>query len=254
MEREVYNKMYLYEDVHWWFVARRLILQKILDHFYSREKGRILEVGCGSGGNLHMLSSYGDVFAMELDDEAKNIANCRNICNVKKGSLPDNIPFDEGFDLICMLDVLEHIDNDYAALQSIEKKLNENGMLIITVPAYKFLWSAHDMVCHHKRRYSKKELTDIVNKVGLSIEYVTYFNTFLFLPISIVRFLNNFIRRGNRSDINLPPNTINGMLKKIFSSERKFLPYISFPFGVSLLLVAMKNNRSNTHLTFLHAS
>ena len=126
MKRESYNEMFANEDAHWWFVARRLILKKILDQYYRDKKpGKLLEAGCGSGGNLQMLNTYGNIFAMELNDEARSMANSRNICNVKKGMLPNEVPFDDGFDLICMLDVLEHIDNDLGALQSLKKKLNQ---------------------------------------------------------------------------------------------------------------------------------
>jgi len=177
---------------------------------------------------------------MELDDEARSMANSRNVCNVKKGKLPNDIPFDNGFDLICMLDVLEHIDDDLATLQSVRDKLNQKGIFLITVPAYKFLWSAHDVVSHHKRRYIRKQLTDLVSKSGLIVKYTTYFNTFLFPVIVIVRTLNNIFGMNSGSDVNLPSNPVNNLLTKIFFSERALLPTISFPFGVSILLIAEK--------------
>lgn len=242
MERESYNKMHLNEEAHWWFIARRLILKKILDRYYRNKKPKkVLEVGCGSGGNLTMLKEYGEIFAMELDDDARNIANNRNICNVKKGRLPEDIPFNDGFDLICMLDVLEHIDDDLAALSSVKEKLNQQGKLLITVPAYKFLWSAHDVACHHKRRYTRKQLINLVLKSGLKVQYTSYFNTILFPVIAAVRILNNIFGGSGSSaknDVNLPPTFVNKFLRIIFSAERLILPAMFFPFGVSVLIIA----------------
>jgi SAM-dependent methyltransferase len=242
MEREFYNEMYVNEDVHWWHVARRLILQKVLDQsFQDKKPDRILEVGCGSGGNLQMLKEYGSIFAMELDDEARSMANKRNICNVKKGELPNNIPFENGFDLICMLDVLEHIDDDLAALQTLRSKLNQKGKIFITVPAYKFLWSDHDVASHHKRRYVKKQITNLVSKSGLKVKYSTYFNTFLFPVIASIRTIDSIFNKSSTSNVNLPSKFLNNLLIKIFSSEKVLLPKMSFPFGVSILLIAEKN-------------
>lgn len=239
MERESYNDMYIHEDVHWWFTARRSILQKVLSqHCRYNNPQNILEVGCGSGGNLQMLKAYGDLFAMELDDNTREIANRKNICNVKKGVLPNDIPFDESFDLICIFDVLEHINDDLETLKSLRKKLNRKGTLIITVPAYMFLWSAHDEANHHKRRYTKKQLIDIVSESGLSVIYTSYFNTILFPIIATVRIINNIINKKAGSDINLPPKAVNNLLKRIFSIEKALLPKISFPFGVSIILIA----------------
>ena len=241
MEQESYNEMHDNEDTHWWFVARRLILKKVLDQYFRDKKlGKVLELGCGSGGNIGMLQTYGNMFAMELDDGARKMANSRNICNVKKGKLPNDIPFDDNFDLICMLDVLEHIDDDLATLQSVRDKLNPKGTLLITVPAYKFLWSNHDVVSHHKRRYTKKHLIDIVSKSGLNIQYSTYFNTFLFPVIAAVRIMNKILGKNSGSDVKMSSSFVNSLLKKIFSSEQAFLPTTSFPFGVSILLIAEK--------------
>lgn len=241
MERETYDGMYANEDIHWWFVARRSILQKVLDRYFRNHKPeKVLEIGCGSGGNLQMLDAYGNLFAMELDDEARSMANARNVCNVKKGELPDDIPFDDGFDLICMLDVIEHIDDDLSTLLSVRDKLNQKGTLLITVPAYKFLWNAHDVANHHKRRYTKKQLVDIVSKSGLNIKYSTYFNTILFPLIVAARVMSNVLGKNSGSDVNIPSKFANSLLKTVFSSERALLPAISFPFGVSILLIAEK--------------
>ena len=239
MEREAYIEMYASENSHWWFVARRLVLQKIIGHYFADNKqAKVLEVGCGSGGNLRMLSTFGKIFAMELDDEARSMANNKNLCHVKKGKLPNDLPFDESFDLICILDVLEHIDDDLGALKALKNKLNNNANLLITVPAYRFLWSAHDVSNHHKRRYSKQQLMDVVTKSGLKINYITFFNSFLFPVVALVRIVNNIIGKTTGSDVSMPPKLVNNVLKSVFASERLLLPIVSFPFGVSILVIA----------------
>jgi len=240
MEPEFYEEIYAAEDRYWWFVARRSILKKILDRCYHRQStGSVLEVGCGSGGNLKLLEAYGRLSAMELDDKARALAASKNICPVRPGRLPDDIPYDETFDLICMLDVLEHIDDDIAALRAVKERLDENGTLLLTVPAYRFLWGPHDVVNHHKRRYTIKELTKVSTKAGLKVKYASYFNSFLFPVIMVSRMLDN-IRHKDGSELRLPPNLVNRFLTTIFAGERLFLPELSFPFGVSIVLVAGK--------------
>jgi SAM-dependent methyltransferase len=240
MEPEFYEEIYAAEDHYWWFVARRSILKKILDQCYQRqESGRVLEVGCGSGGNLSLLEAYGRLSAMELDDGARTLAASRNICPVRPGRLPDEIPYDYSFDLICMLDVLEHIDDDLAALRTVVKQLNGNGTLLLTVPAYRFLWGPHDVVNHHKRRYTIKGLTKVSAEAGLKVRYVSYFNTFLFPVIAASRILDN-IRQRDSSGLKLPPEPVNRFLTVVFAGERLFLPKLSFPFGISIVLVAGK--------------
>lgn len=239
--------MFRNEDHHWWFVARRRIVQKVLDSYLpDAEKRRILEVGCGSGGNLELLSTYGTLYAMELDDYARELANTRGACLVEKGSMPDNIPFLETFDLICMLDVLEHIEDDVKALREIGNKLNPSGKLLLTVPAFEFLWSAHDVALAHKRRYGKKQLIELLGTAGFKTVYSTYFNSFLFPVIAATRFFNHVMGTKDGTDVKMPSCAVNALLTKMLSSEKLFMPGMSLPVGVSLLFVAEKINKGPT--------
>ena len=243
MKQEAYTEMYCVEDEHWWFVTRRMIIKRILDTLLNYSiTPDILEVGCGTGGNLELLSSYGVIHAIEVDDVARDLANKRNICSVKPGSLPKDIPFTKAFNLICMLDVLEHIDDDLAAIKAIAGKLKKNGKILITVPAYMFMWSSHDVALHHKRRYTKKQLTGVVQSAGLEIIYSTYFNTYLFPLIVLVRILKNLFGKKDGTDVTMPSKLMNNLLKKIFYSERLFIPRMSLPFGISILMMAEKRN------------
>ncbi len=240
MRKKFYNTYFKHEDQHWWFLSRRCIIKKIIDcYFYKNniKNKKILEVGTCSGGNLEMLSQYGNLFAMEMDKDACKIAQDRGLCDVKQGKLPDQFPFDKQFDVICMFDVLEHIEDDLATLHCLKDKLSSRGKLIITVPAYQWLWSQHDVISHHYRRYSKKTLTHVLNQAGFKINYITYFNTFLFPLIAGIRLINNCLGIKEDSDMEMPSKGVNHILKTIFASERFFLPKTSFPFGVSLLVV-----------------
>lgn len=244
MKQDAYYEMYKNENTQWWWVSQRKILRKVLNRYISNETKNVLEVGCGTGGNLLMLKEYGDLSAMEPNDDARRLSNSRNICHVKKGVLPNNIPFDECFDLICLLGVLEHVDEDLETLKSIKNKLKQKGVLLITVPAYKFLWGFHDVVVHHKRRYTKKELTELLSKSGLKIKYITYYNTFLFPIIAIIKILKNILGIKKDNESSKPWFPINFLLTKIFSSEKLIIPTLSFPFGVHFLIVA-----TNTEMT-----
>ncbi len=241
MDKAAYVEMYLNEDSHWWFVARRMIIRKILSNYLPvKRERRILEVGCGTGGNLEFLSTYGNVYAIEPDDEAIAMAGKRGLCHVVKGSFPDDIPFEGGFDLICMLDVLEHMDDDLGALESVGKKLSPGGKVLITVPSCKFLWSEHDVALHHKRRYGKKQLMRLLEISGFRIIYHTYFNTLLFPVVAAVRSLKKNYGKECGTDVGMPSKPLNILLTAIFSSERFLMPRISLPFGTSILLLAEK--------------
>jgi SAM-dependent methyltransferase len=229
------------ETSHWWYVARRKILVKVLHSLKLENERDILEIGCGSGGNLELLSMYGNVFAMEMDDGARERAEKRQIGIIRKGSVPDFNPFEnKRFDLIAMLDVLEHIEDDQTVLLSLHNILRRNGKLLITVPAFPFLWSKLDEVNLHKRRYVRSTLIRLVHHAGFAVGYSTYFNALLFPFIIMIRLMNRAIARQNMIDGEEITGRINTFLSRIFSLEIFLIPRFSLPFGVSLLIIAQK--------------
>jgi len=241
MQPQVYKQMYQNEDTHWWYVARRKIVTRVIDKYVSKsENNRVLEVGCGSGGNLAFLSQYGKLYAVEQEETARIAANGRQICQVSPGSLPDQLPNYEPFDLICALDVLEHIEDDKECIQTLEQKLKPGGILLITVPAYQFLWSGHDVVNNHKRRYTKGGLLKLFNGTNLTIEYAGYFNTILFPGILLARFVKNLFAHEEEFDIKPSHPVTNRCLLTIFSTEQWLIPAISLPFGISVMAVVKK--------------
>jgi hypothetical protein len=140
-----------------------------------------------------------------------------------------------------MLDILEYVDNDAASIKTVHRLLKHNGTVIITVPAYMHLWSNHDIVLEHKRRYTKEVILSLFNKEEWQIEKVSYFNTILYLPILFVRLLNKTFRPNRmETDGGTPSTLINGIFTIIMKIERKWLRHHQFWFGVSLLLIAKK--------------
>lgn len=245
MEQSIYWKMGRLEQEHWWFASRRSIIETIV---YSRLKSigshsKILDAGCGTGGNLDLLCSLScDVTGLEMEPNAAEIARSKSGKAVYIGSLPDQVPFvDDSFDLIVLLDVLEHIEDDRGALASLTAKLKPGGHLLITVPAFSFLWSNHDESHHHKRRYRLQELCGKMRQCNLDPKYASYFNTWLFPLIALVRIMQMRFGISQRSDdLSMPSKFLNKLLLYIMSSEKHILKRGKLPFGVSIMAIGQK--------------
>ena len=160
MDRAAYAGMNAIEGRHWWFVARRAIIDTLIRRTIKPRFGaRVLEAGCGTGGNLALLSRFGRLSAFEFDAEARGLANAKQICRVVPGALPDGLDAaDAPYDLVALMDVLEHIDDDVRSLRALGALLSDDGSILLTVPAVPLLWSHHDVLHHHKRRYSRRSL------------------------------------------------------------------------------------------------
>lgn len=239
MEADVYQRMAQQEDGHWWFLGRRRLLRCLLEHFAPPHRPlRILEAGCGTGGNLALLSEFGDVSAFELDPMARERAVARGF-PVQAGRLPGELPFaGERFDLIVLFDVLEHIEEDQAALAALRPLLKPGGRLILTVPAFSFLWTRHDVRHHHFRRYSRGQLADRLQSAGLTLHRISYYNCWLFLPIAVIRLGKRVLRSSRSDEEGRPPRWLNRFLEEVLASERFLLVRPGLPFGISLWAVA----------------
>ena len=237
MEECIYPEMAVLEDKHWWFAARRKILDKIISTLPLPADAQILEAGCGSGGNLSMLARHGQVYGMETNAQALEFATTKGMAQIAAGHLPEQIPFrNQTFDLIAMLDVMEHLEDDAAALRALRARLKPGGWMLITVPAYPFLWSRHDELHHHKRRYVANNLRAVLDDTGYKIHYLSYFNTWLFPVVAAARLAG--IGGENTGDLAMPNKYINTLLTQIFASERLLLGRVALPFGVSLIALA----------------
>jgi SAM-dependent methyltransferase len=240
MHPSAYIEMAQTESRHWWFVGRRTIVESVIKRLKLPANAKILEIGSGTGGNLNMLSQYGELSAVEMDATARSIAlrNAADQVDIRQAVFPAEMPFrDTKFDLICLFDVLEHIDRDTEALIALKGLLAEGGRVLITVPAYGWLWSVHDEFLHHKRRYSRTELCRKVGVAGLRTTEITHFNSFLLPLAAVVRLKDKLLASRSSSGNSIPWKPINYLLKFLFSSERHILGRARLPFGVSLLAV-----------------
>ncbi len=231
------------EDRHWWFQGRRRIVAALLGALKLPDNAKLLDLGCGTGGNLEMLSGFGAVTGIELDANAAELARQRGSVSVLPGRLPDNLPVgEEGFNCVTMLDVLEHIEQDAKSLCTVHRVLAPGGYLLLTVPAFGFLWGPHDEVHHHQRRYRAKALRSLLQDAGFRVSQLSYYNTWLFPPVALVRLLRKALPVGDAGvEVTLPPPWMNRMLEALFASERHILKHARFPFGISLLAVAQKD-------------
>ena len=245
MDPDAYAEMNSLQNEHWWYVSRRRIISRMISELKLRQNTSILEVGCGTGGNLEMLSHYGKVKGVEKNTTALEIARqnagsriFQNV-EIESGALPDNLPYGaETFDLICLFDVLEHIEADFEALVALKDRLNYEGRIVLTVPAYQFLFGKHDRTLRHKRRYNKSTLLKIHQKGGLHIDYINHFN-FLLAPLIIFfRLYQKYFSKGGNSKAAMPNRILNSLLKRIMCLELFLVPFIFLPFGISIICIS----------------
>lgn len=244
MDKQAYLQMAEEEDTHWWYLGRRAILRDLLKRYAPEISGRkmcLLDAGCGSGGNLPLLSEFGDTYGFERDETARSHAQHRNIGVVEGGEFPNAIPFlDTQFDVIICCDVLEHLAEPAAALQSLNARLAPEGAIIITVPCYRWMWSRHDEFHHHLRRYTRNQLQQLLLENGFNVHFISYFNFWLFPLAILARLIDKFFPPHSKPlGSNTPHKILNQILYRIFSSERFILG--KAPFGLSLIAIAGKN-------------
>jgi SAM-dependent methyltransferase len=239
MERVVYQQMAELDDRHWWYRARRRILAELIRRQAHLPSGaQILEIGCGTGHNLAMLGEFGHVDALELDDEARALSEKRLGRKIMRSPLPElsEVP-DRHYDFIGAFDVIEHIDDDAAAVDAIATKLKPGGRFMIAVPAHGWMWTAHDVVNHHKRRYSKRALKALIESSPMRLDKIGYFNSLLF-PLAVAERVVSKLRGRDSADVKLPPAPLNAALEAVFAAERYVVGRLPLPPGLSLFAIA----------------
>ncbi len=239
MDRIVYDRMAAHDSTHWWYRARRDILADYLTRYAALPAdARILEIGCGTGHNLPMLARFGEVEAIEIDPAARTIAGERLGRAIGDAPLPE-LPGIErsAYDLIAVLDVVEHIEDDVAALRAMRDCLKPGGKILIAVPAHQWMWSAHDTVNHHHRRYSKQSLRTAIAAAGLRPRKLTYFNSLLFPLAAAARVAGRLSGRDD-SDDSPPAKPLNALFETIFRLERYAVGRLPMTPGVSIVTLA----------------
>ena len=243
MQQHTYSIMYEVEETHWWFVGRRRILKEIIAQIVSKfpaTKPRILDVGCGTGANLEMLSEFGEAEGVELSDDALEFCRARGLTSVRQGEA-EQLPYDDqSFDLVTALDLVEHLDDDVQGLREMGRVLRPDGRLLIFVPAFEFLWGVQDDISNHRRRYTRPGITDVLHEAGFELERATYANITFFFPILIGRLLMKITGFRPASENNLTLGSLNGVLGGLFGAEAPVLRHLNFPFGVSIICIAKR--------------
>ena len=235
-----YVAVHMEEDrSHWWFRGRLAVLLATLRRALPARPVRLLELGCGSGNVLAALSEFGEAVGMDAHDDLTAAARAAGL-DVRVGHLPDNLGVPPGWaEVVLLLDVIEHVDDDVATLSAARAGVAEGGLLVVTVPAYRWLWSGHDEVLGHRRRYTARELRTAVERAGFRVVRVSYFNTLLFPFLVVVRGWKRL--RGDRGhDLHRPATPLNWLLERIFALERHLVPRLALPFGASLVLIGRR--------------
>ena len=244
MEDQVYRQLYEVENEHWWYAARKEILLRYLDvRLPLPPAARLLDVGCGTGAILESFSHRYEAFGTDTAPQAIAFCRERGLTRLYCGTL-DSYPPSEPFDLITMLDMVEHVEDDEGLLRAGRRLLNEGGHVLIAVPAFPSLWSRLDEILHHKRRYTRGSLRRVVEHAGFTVEHLTFFNCFLFPLAWVKRVAARATGTGKAHDLDIPPRPLNATLREIFRVERRILTRSSLPIGLSLLCLARKGERA----------
>jgi len=243
MMEHTYPILYRVEQSHWWYIGRRRIIAGFVEEIcrgVTDRRPRILDVGCGTGANLLLLSKYGDAEGVDVSEDALAFCRERGLNHLKLGAGED-LPYDDNtFDLVTAFDVVEHMDDDLAGLSEMYRVLRPGGHALLFVPTFMFLWGLQDEVSNHRRRYRLPELRRVLEQAGFQIERSTYANITFFAPIWLVRKVMRLtgIKTDTENSINVP--ALNGIFGSLFGAESTILRYINLPFGVSGLCVAKK--------------
>ena len=226
-------------DRHWWYRGRRRIVRAVLSRLDLPDGAEILDAGCGAGSTMDDLARYGNVHGVELNPLGVKAARDRGHDDVRQARV-EELPYEDNyFDAVTCLDVIEHTPDDVRSLEELLRVTRPGGAAIVTVPAYPRLWSNHDVVNEHYRRYTRRSLRRAGWRAGWGLEYDSHFNGIYLLPAAMVR----LVMRGDpeaerRSELALTPRSLDRLLEWPLRMEAAYLRTGgSLPAGLSLLAV-----------------
>jgi SAM-dependent methyltransferase len=241
MHELAYHDLHALEANHWWYRGMRAIYEQLLRRHVHTETASVLDIGCGSGGNLPVLAPYGSVFGLDVASMALELWH-EPAAGLVQGSAVALPVADACFDLVALLALVEHVIDDVGVLQEAARVCRPAGVVLVNVPAYRFLWTDHDAANRHVRRYRARELKQKASAAGLNVVKMSYANTFLF-PIAfatrlVQRMHQRVSRKGTaRVDMFPMPEPLNSWLASLLSLEGQIMNWISLPFGVSIVAV-----------------
>lgn len=248
MDKNFEEKYHRYEQDYWWFVARRDFIRRLLASYGTAKDASILEVGCSGGPLLASLREFGYACLTGIDISKVGIERCgeKGIRDVYVMNGAKTTFADDSFDLVIASDILEHIEDDAAGLKEWRRILKPNGTIIVFVPAFQFLWSGHDVVNKHFRRYTRPRMRDLMREAGFTVKRSSYWNVTAFLPALLVRAVQN-LRSKKPAEADQMygfNNIINGIFVGILKAENRILSVANAPFGVSVFTVGVKADNS----------
>lgn len=247
--KEAFEALYKIEDKHFWFAVRQEIIKIVINKNIKQKKNHsFLEIGCGTGITLLLLEKLGFLITgLDIHREGLRLARkrtdarllCASIYKLKEKNKYENIG---------LFDVIEHVNNDSLFLGTCQNMLKKGGRIVVTVPADMRLWSRMDEASGHKKRYTKHELIGLLQKSGFKVEYISYFNFLLYIPLFLFRRLSDEQMKKETQhrllieELRLPPFLINFILKWLLLIEAQLLRVTSIPFGTSLIVVGSKKD------------
>lgn len=249
MDPIAYQQTIAVENDHWWYCGRRLIVDTTIQRLDLPPAPQILDAGCGSGRNMVELARLGTAFGAEMDPSSAEIATSRNVGEIVQCGV-EAMPFEsEKFDLITCLDVIEHVKVDSEAFRELLRVAKPGGFLVVTVPAYKWLWSHHDVVNQHYRRYTHARLKSAALTEGWECVRTGYFNSIM-LPLAAIVRLSEHVRPKNPDqglDLDLPPKLANRLLELPLKIENFLIRRgVRLPVGVSVIAVFQRPETATT--------
>jgi len=243
MQSHHYPILYQVEDTHWWYVGRRRIIRSLVEKIratLNTSNPRILDVGCGTGANLKMLTDYGNAEGVDISPQAVEFCRERGLDSVKLGAA-EQLPYEnDSFELVTALDVIEHLDDDVAGLREMRRVLRQDGRVLLFVPAFMFLWGVQDDVSNHRRRYTLPSLVRAVEAAGFAVEWSSYANVSFFLPVLCVRSVMRWLGLRAATEYGINISVMNGPFSRLFAAERFILERGRIPFGVSAICIARR--------------